>query len=283
MTYSNAYQEAVKFLRERNVPDPEVDAKLLIEIYFKDSVDYLLRQNEEMPQEEYEAYQKHWKERSLRKPVQYILGEAYFYGNRFVVTPDVLIPRFDTEVLVEEAHHRLKSYEKEESVKILDLCTGSGCIAITLGLLHPRAKVTGVDISSRALEVARKNALLLDASNVEMVESNLFENLSTKEKYHMIISNPPYISKEEMEGLMPEVYDYEPHLALEAKDRGLWFYEEITRQAMEWLEPYGILLFEIGCKQHKAVEAIMKQYGFREIVGKKDLAGLDRVICGIKE
>ncbi len=213
------------------------------------------------------------KKRKEHVPVQYIMGYTYFYGRRFYVTKDVLIPRFDTEILVSSALDCMDGREK-----ILDMCTGSGCIAITVALEKSNACVTAADISMAALEVAKANASKLMA-NVTFVQSDLFEHIDGR--YDMIISNPPYIESAVIESLDPAVKDMEPRLALDGGMDGLDIYRRLVFDATSHLEDDGILILEIGYNQGEALSALLTENGFEDIEVIKDLAGLDRVVKGV--
>ncbi len=223
--------------------------------------------------------------RCRRIPLQHLTEEQEFMGYSFLVNSHVLIPRQDTETLVEEALEELKEIsrdskkrQKSGQPKILDLCTGSGCIGISLKLLMPQAQVTVSDISGDALLIAEKNAKRLGA-RVTIVQSDLFAGL--KETYDLILSNPPYIPTKVIETLMPEVKDHEPLLALDGGGDGLSFYKRIAMEAPGHLQEGGRLLLEIGHDQGGPAEALLDLAGFTQIRRKKDLAGLDRVVTGV--
>ncbi len=217
-----------------------------------------------------------------RMPVQYLIGEAYFMGEFFKVTPDVLIPRDETEILVRRAIDIIKiltptpTLPVGEGVSVLDIGTGSGCIACTIAK-NTDATVLGVDISSDALRVALDNVTKLGINNRAVFrKSNLFEKVRAEEKFDMIISNPPYIPADyEFE---PEVL-HEPKLALIAEENGLEFYRKITEQALEFLKPDGVLMFELGIGEAELVKAFMEK-DFEDIKIEKDLAGIERIIYG---
>lgn len=236
--------------------------------------DYLFAMTEEVSDEEgLEEYKKMLTKRAEdRVPLQYLLGTQEFMGYDFQVSPDVLIPRQDTETVLEEVVHTGIRPEK-----ILDLCTGSGCIAISLALILKPQVCVGTDISEKALKIAKVNGENL-APMVKFMQSDLFENV--KERYDLIISNPPYITTEECGKLMPEVKDHEPMLALDGKEDGLYFYRRIVQEAMEYMEEGGMLAFEIGYDQGTAVKELMEANGFASVTIKKDLAGLDRLVYG---
>ena len=207
------------------------------------------------------------------EPVQYIIGNVDFYGNIIYVNKDVLIPRFETELLVEKTIRYIKSTFNEQ-VSVLDIGTGSGAIAITINK-ETGAFVTAVDISRRALKIAQKNAKNNHA-NIEFIKSNLFSALKNR-KFDLIISNPPYISKLEYKNLDKSVKNFEPKLALYGGKDGLSFYREIAKLAPKYLNENGYLLLEIGYMQAKSVIDILKE-NFEEIELKKDLEGNDRMI-----
>jgi release factor glutamine methyltransferase len=208
------------------------------------------------------------------EPVQYIVGDVNFYGNILKVNKSVLIPRRETEELVEKTQNYIKDQFPKEDINILDIGTGSGCIAITLKKIFPNSTITACDISKEALIVAKENAKT-NQTNITFIESNIFTNIENK--YDCIISNPPYIREDEE--IMDIVKNNEPHLALYAKNDGLYFYEQIISQASQYLNKKFIIAFEIGEEQGKSVIEIAKNY-FPEsqIILEKDLQHLDRFI-----
>ena len=223
-------------------------------------------------------------------PVQYLLNEQEFYGRKFYVDKAVLIPRQDTEVLVEKMieilkNNILKNKNLEKNLKIhpkiLDIGVGSGIIGITAALEIKDSYVLGVDISEKALETAEKNKELLKVPNIKFLKSNLFENVEFKQ-FDMIVSNPPYISLNEAGIMSDDTLLHEPSEALFAENDGLYFYYEICQKALDYLADFGYLLFEIGYKQGKNVAEIMTSSGFKNVEVIKDLAGLDRVVVGQK-
>ena len=227
-------------------------------------------------------------------PVQYLLNEQEFYGRKFYVDKGVLIPRQDTEILVEKMidilkHNILKTQDfvdkdninSKVHPKILDIGVGSGIIGITAALEIESSYVLGVDISDKALETAQKNKEILNVSNIKFLKSDLFENVEFRE-FDMIVSNPPYISLNEVGIMSDDTLLHEPSEALFAENDGLYFYYEICQKASDYLADFGYLLFEIGYKQGKNVAKIMASSGFKNIEVVKDLAGLDRVVIGQK-
>ncbi|MDO5088711.1 MAG: peptide chain release factor N(5)-glutamine methyltransferase, partial [Leptotrichiaceae bacterium] len=213
-------------------------------------------------------------------PVQYLLNEQEFYGRKFYVDKGVLIPRQDTEILAEEAVKILKG-NKVNKPKILDIGTGSGIIGITLALEIKGSKVMGIDISDKALEISEKNKILLNAENIKFLKSDLFENVEYK-NFNMIISNPPYISGEEISVMSEDTLLHEPDEALFASNEGLYFYSEISRKSMEHLENKGYLLFETGYGQSEKVKKIMEKSGYGNVNIIKDMQNISRVVTGQK-
>lgn len=211
-------------------------------------------------------------------PTQYLLGSCEFMGLPFLVNEKVLIPRPDTEILVET----VLSYGKEEGfASVLDVCTGSGCIAVSLSF-YGKFQMYGLEISPSALAVAKENAL---ANGVEVTwyESDLFTQLPKGFLVDAIVSNPPYIAKEEVEKLLTNVKDFEPRLALDGGEDGLDFYRLLTQQAQEYLTDDGMLFFEIGYDQGVSVSHLMKAEGYRQVRVLQDLSGKDRVVFGRKK
>lgn len=271
-TWKQAYKKGQGVLEKAEITDSALDAKYLLEyVTGKDSIIWILDGDKELNDQQERYYDEVIQKRAGRYPLQYITEKQEFMGYSFYVNENVLIPRQDTECLVEEV---LKYKDRISS--ILDLCTGSGCIGISIEKMSGM-KVSLADISKKALEVAKINGQNLN-SNVTLVESDLFENIS--EKFDAIVSNPPYIKSSVIPGLMDEVKKYEPMLALDGKEDGLYFYRKIIRDGKEHLNPGGMLFFEIGHDQKKEVMECMEKEGFVEVYGVQDLAGLDRVIVG---
>ncbi|MCR5182306.1 MAG: peptide chain release factor N(5)-glutamine methyltransferase [Clostridia bacterium] len=242
-----------------------------------DNTGLLMSQREQVSSGTYEAYMELIHRRAAGEPLQHITGEQGFMGLTFKVGPSVLIPRPETELLVEEALEILRSeYGKDEAAApgILDICTGSGAIGIAVKKLLPEAEVTLSDISAEALETAGVNAGLNECK-VELVESDMFSALEGRE-FHMILCNPPYISDAEIETLDEEVRDHEPRTALSGGTDGLDFYRIIAREAADHIEAGGWLLMEIGYDQGESVPALMQNMGDTRVL--KDLNGLDRVV-----
>lgn len=265
-------------LQNNSIDNASYDAFILLSNVMNiDKTYYLTHLNEEVSQDKVRKYLFDIELRRQRIPLQHIIGYADFYGYRFKVNENVLIPRQDTEVLVEQV---LKCAGSNSA--ILDMCTGSGCIALTVGLKAGAKCVTGVDISSAALEVAISNKISLNADNVTFVKSDLFENLKSAEntEYDIIVSNPPYIETQVIETLTDEVRLHDPRLALDGLADGLHFYRQITGEAYKYLRKGGWLMYEIGYEQSEAVKYLMEAAGYTDITVIKDLAGLDRVVKG---
>ena len=266
-----------KELEEAQIENASGDAWYLFsECFHISREDYLFGMTDEINDKEAEErYKELIQKRKEHVPLQYILGTQEFMGYTFKVTPDVLIPRADTETVLEEV--LLKVPQTLKNLKILDLCTGSGCIAISLALILKPEVCVGTDISEKALKIAKANGENL-APMVKFIQSDLFENVTAS--YDLIISKPPYITTEECGKLMPEVKDYEPMLALDGKEDGLYFYKKIIKEAKNYLNPQGMLAFEIGYDQGEAVKNLMEAQDFACVEIKKDLAGLDRLVFG---
>lgn len=273
MTYREAIDHGEHFLQEHDISDAKTDAWLLLAMVCKiDRNFYYLHMLEDITEEQLTEYESVLKKRAEHIPLQYITGEQEFMGLNFVVNSNVLIPRQDTEVLVEEALKQIRP-----GMEVLDLCTGSGCIIISIMKNVPQITATASDISKQALIVAKENAKLNEVS-IQFECSNLFDNL--KGTFDVIVSNPPYIRTEEIAKLMPEVRDFEPYDALDGKEDGLMFYRQIIEQAKQYLKSDGYLMFEIGYDQGGAVSTLMKQAGYEDVRVVKDLAGSDRVVTG---
>ena len=286
-TLTGLLKKGQNILAKAGIGEAGLDAWLLLEyITGKSRADYFAHGDEGVTEETACRYQELIRKRAEHIPLQHLTHQAFFMGYEFYVNEDVLVPRQDTETLMEAALELLKG---NKAPRILDMCTGSGCIITSLMLEVPEASGTGVDLSEKALEVAIRNARELGtADRTKFVKSDLFsaEYFSKKDNaekvtgYDMLISNPPYIPSGEIEGLMEEVRLHDPRMALDGMEDGLYFYREITRQAMDHIRPGGWLLYEIGCEQGKDVKELLEKEGFIKTEIRQDLCGLDRVVLG---
>ena len=274
MIIRQVLKDAAEKLKGVGVADPLVDASLLLS-HVTGRAPLLLRADSfsDLPPDQQAAFEKLLERRLAHEPLQYIIGSVEFMGLTLTVSPDALIPRYDTEILCEEALRRVQS-----GMRVLDLCTGTGAIALTLKK-HADCRVFASDISEKALALAQKNA----QKNALTVDFRLGDLLSPfeNEAFDMIVSNPPYISAADMLTLSPEVLN-EPHLALRGGNDGLDFYRRIAEAAPKHLIPGGWLLFEIGCDQGDAVAQLMEK-DFEGVQVVQDLAHLDRVVLGRKK
>lgn len=261
-----------KTLEGGGIREAQADAWLLLEAACRtDRQRYLLHAEEPVDPVYLQQYHSFLQRRLRHEPVQYILGEAWLLGRRFFVTPDVLIPRLDTETLIEEALRRT-----ENGSRILDLCTGSGCILLSL-LSECQAEGCGTDLSQAALAVAEENRRRMGLQ-ARWLCSDLFEKVT--ETYDMIVSNPPYIASGVIPQLDPEVRCHEPHMALDGGEDGLALLRRIIREAPEHLTCGGWLLLEIGFDQGAEVLSLLESEGYTETSVIQDMSGLDRVAAG---
>lgn len=314
LTYQELYQWGTEQLAQAEIPEYKQDARLLLEWCCGTDRNTLLAHGDRrISAQEYGKYTDCIARRKEHVPLQHITCEQDFMGLTFVVNEKVLIPRQDTEVLVEEVMRYL-----HDGMRLLDLCTGSGCIL--LSLLHYSNDCTGVgaDLSEEALQIARENERRIlgtkacelqsagDGAGMEQwrgqspgaeektadevghiasqsvtwIQSDLFERLDSSEKFDIIVSNPPYIRTAVIDTLMPEVKEHEPYLALDGREDGLYFYREIIAQAGAYLNREGMLFFEIGYDQGEEVRRLMEEAGYCDVEVVKDYAGFDRVVLG---
>lgn len=280
MTAQEWLRKASASLESAGIADAESDAWLMFShVTGMSRMEYTLDRDKCLSDEEICSLAKMLEKRNQHIPVQQITGEAWFMGYPFFVNENVLIPRMDTEVLVEAVLTRLPAVPVTENGKrrVLDMCTGSGCILLSLLKEEKGLLGTGADISERALLVARENAHRLECE-AQFIFSDLWENI--EDTYEIIVSNPPYIVRNVISTLDTEVKDHEPVLALDGGEDGLDFYRKIVADTHRHLVPGGLLAFEIGYDQGQALTALLKKAGYRNIEILKDLAGLDRVALG---
>lgn len=285
MTYREFYEYGKRKLAEAGIAEAALDARLLLEYICRtDRNELIVHADRERSAIEETFYKTVIEKRASRIPLQYITGEQEFMGLPFRVNEHTLIPRQDTEILAEEAMRRLG-----DGMRILDMCTGSGCILLSLLKYSNECEGIGIDISGEALKVAEENArrLQLDAA---FLEGDLFAPLenyvserTADRLFDMVVSNPPYIETAVLDTLMPEVRDHEPISALDGGEDGLHFYRRITGEAPHYMRRGAYLLLETGCGQGEAVASLVREAGFTQVEIFKDYAGLDRVVCGVKK
>lgn len=275
-----------EFLIDNNI-DPR-EARLLLAYSMGIDVDNLIKYSE-CDEKQYQAFIDVLNRRSKCEPFAYIKGEKEFMKLHFKVNKHTLIPREDTEILVQKAIEIINSYyeankvvsinkKQNSKMRILDMCTGSGCIAISIAKYVSRCVVDAVDISKEALQLATQNAKINEVK-VKFIKSNLFEKVDNVNKYDMIISNPPYIESDTINELQAEV-KYEPKIALDGGKDGLYFYKKIASESKKYLKLDGVLLFEIGYNQAQSVTNILKENDYKNIEVIKDLSSNDRVVLG---
>ncbi len=288
MTYRELFEQGKEALEEAGVPEAELNARLLLEqVCGTGRNDLLVHGDRIVGTRQQSDFEELIERRSRRIPLQHLIGSQSFMGLDFLVNESVLIPRQDTEILAEEALKNL-----HDGMRVLDMCTGSGCILISLLYYSNNCEGVGADISEEALRVAEENAARLLGSRfhvwrdddsalqdgIRFLRSDLFREVCGK--FDMIVSNPPYIPSGDILGLMPEVREHEPLQALDGGGDGLSFYRRILEECAEYLFRGGMLFFEIGYDQGQEVSRLMEQAGFVEVNVVKDYAGLDRVVYG---
>ena len=278
MTWQALMKEELERLRQADIPEADSDIRLLaMDVAGCTYSTLILRMAEEVTEKQAQRLHAYVTERMTHKPCQYILGTQEFMGYEFATAEEVLIPRPETELLVEEACRIAENWKDTpdgRKRRVLDLCCGSGCIGISFSKLrHGRDLVELADISDAAIALTKKNRERLQADCAVIQTFMQIEG-----KYDMIVSNPPYIRTDEIPKLMAEVRDFEPHLALDGKADGLYFYDKIIREAREYLYEDGYILFEIGQDQLDAVRGLLVENGYTDIKGIKDYAGLDRIV-----
>ena len=273
MTFREAISFGERQLNDVGIVDAKNDAWLLLTFVCKiDRTFYYVHMDEQMSIEQQAEYENVINKRAEHVPLQYITGEQEFMGNAFHVNESVLIPRQDTETLVEESLKLVRP-----GMKVLDMCTGSGCILISILKNVVDVEGFGYDISKQALNVAKENAKLNNVM-ATFEPSDLFEKVT--DTFDIIVSNPPYIPTAVIGTLMPEVAVYEPIQAFDGKEDGMYFYRKIITSASDYLKENGKLLFEIGHDQGESVSNLMREAGYKDVRVVKDLAGNDRVVIG---
>ncbi|MBQ8729606.1 MAG: peptide chain release factor N(5)-glutamine methyltransferase [Lachnospiraceae bacterium] len=274
--YRQILQKAEDYLKENKIYEAKTDSFRLFEhIFLLGRLEYLLRANETPDKDMLKRYEEVIIQRANHKPLQYIIGKTEFMGYEFMVNENVLIPRYDTEVLVDTV---VKAIGDNKTIKLLDMCTGSSCIVSSIVLKTGIKNAVAVDISDKALEIAKTNIENLGITDIELIQSDLFEKVD--KAFDIIVSNPPYIKTKEIEELEKEVRLHEPMLALDGMEDGLYFYRKITKEAIKHLLSGGRIFYEIGCDQAEDVTRLLEENGFVDIKVVKDLAGLNRVVYG---
>lgn len=279
MTIFEAYNDTKKKLQAAGIEDYVFEAREIVKhITGFTSPQILANYNNKLTEFQQNNLIALVKQRQIRYPLQYIFGSWEFYGRNFYVGPGVLIPRADTETVVDAALDFLKT---QETPKVLDLCAGSGAIGITLACEMQTAKVTMVEKYEPAMRYLNKNVETNNAKNTNVLLGDVFEGTSGGEIYNLVVSNPPYIPESEIELMSPET-KFEPETALMAKDGGMEFYKAITANYKDLIVDGGMLLFEVGIGESQRVAEILTQNGFWDIKITKDLNGTERAVSGIK-
>lgn len=289
-TYQTCLREGERILSQAGITEAGQDAWLLMsEVFGLSRARYYMEKDRICDGSLLKRYQELLRRREKRIPLQQIVGHAPFMLWEFAVSDQVLTPRPDTEILVETVFSRMEQLARtaRRPLQILDMCTGSGCIAISLYCLAEEKNIpcdmTAVDLSAQALQVAAQNNNRLCNNRVRLIQSNLFESLPESLEFDIIVSNPPYIRSSEIAGLMPEVRDHEPHMALDGREDGLYFYRRLAREGKRFLKNGGGMYLEIGYDQGISVSDILKKQGYHSCRVLKDLAGLDRAVLAEKE
>lgn len=279
LTVLESIKLSTEYLEKKGVESPRINAELLLaHILNCKRLGLYLSYDRPLSEDEIIQYRKFLKRRGQFEPYQYIVGSVEFYGLQFEVNSSVLIPRPETEILVEEI---TTQYKNSGEVKILDIGTGSGNIAISLAHHLPNSKITAIDISPSALEVAKKNASANKTDNrIEFVLNDILKNDFNENEFDIVVSNPPYVSVKEFEELQPELKVYEPRYALTDNSDGLIYYREISAKAKKLLKNKGRLFFEIGEGKADEVKRILSENNFSEIIVKNDYLHIERIIFG---
>ncbi len=280
LTVLDAINLSTEYLAKKNIESSRVNAEhLLAHVLNCKRLDLYLAFDRPLKEEEITSYREFIRRRSVSEPLQYIIGSVEFYGVQLKVNTSVLIPRPETEILVEKI---LENINKDDSIKILDIGTGSGNIAISLAKNLPNVSITAIDISEDALKVAKENSELNNMNGKVIFKRMDFINETdlTQNNFDLIVSNPPYISENEYSVLMPELKNYEPKIALSDSKDGLQFYREISKKARNFLKPKGKLFYEIGMGQAEEVKNILSQNNYSGIEIFKDYSNIERVVKG---
>lgn len=281
-TIDQLYRWGTQELKNAGKEDAAIDAEiLLLHVLECSKIDRILKARDQVQEEKQQKYENFIAKRATGIPTQHLTKEQEFMGLSFEVNGHVLIPRQDTETLVEKV---LEIAKKRPIRRILEVGVGSGCISISLAHYLQQVSIVGIDISEKALEVARRNAFNNGVSeSIEWVLSDVFSDFVCKEEsFDILISNPPYIATDVCQGLMEEVRLHDPMNALDGGSDGLDFYRKITKQGKKYITHGGMLVYEIGYDQGEIVPQIMRENGFENVAVYKDLVGHDRVVLGEK-
>jgi release factor glutamine methyltransferase len=270
-----------EYLKNKGIESPRINAELLLaHILSCKRLNLYLSFEKPLTEEELQKYRELLRRRSKFEPLQYIIGKVEFYGIDFKVNPSVLIPRQETEILIETI---IGQYDKHDTLRILDIGTGSGNIAISLAKNLDSSVITALDISEEALKTANENALLNSVNDrTEFIRFDFLKEEFKRNEFDVVVSNPPYIAIEEFETLRPELKEYEPKVALTDYNSGFLFYEIISNKSNHLLKPGGKLFFEVGKGQTSKVTEIMTKNNFQNINVTKDYLNIERVISGEK-
>lgn len=275
MEIKKALQEGLKYLEAAKYTNPFFEVRLILSKLLNKDMSYLIaHDNEDLDKDIEEEYFNILEQRKKGVPLQYIFKETEFYGNMFYIDENVLIPRDDTEISIESL---IEIFEKNNIKSFLEIGSGSGIVSVTMAMKYKNTSFTAVDISDYAIENTNKNIKRYNLDNIEVLKSNLYENIN--KKYDIIYSNPPYIRSEEIEKLQTEVKDYEPMLALDGGVDGLYFYREIVKGAKNHLNDGGYIVFEIGHDQAEDLKNLLVNY---DVLIIKDLSLKDRVVIAKK-
>jgi len=283
LTVLESLKLSAEYLEKKGIESPRLNAELLLADILKcKRLDLYLKYDQPLNEDELNKYREYLSRRGKNEPLQYIIGKADFFGLEFKVNPSVLIPRPETEILVDT----IINLEKQKNdLIILDIGTGSGNIAISLALNLPQSKIIALDISKEALSVAKENAEIYNASNqIEFVRKNILDEFSLNDlMFDVIVSNPPYVGIQDYKNLQKEIVEYEPRIAVTDDEDGLKFFRKIIHLSIKHLKHHGKLFFEIGMGQSNVVYDMMKNSGLYDIQIIKDYQNIDRVIYGIKK
>lgn len=284
MVIKELLKQAVALIGDRKYSNPLLESILVLSHLLNVDKSYIYAYYDQTVEESIvDEFMELIKKRSTGYPIQYILKEKEFMGINFYVEEGVLIPRADTELLVEYVIEYIEDKFSNKNINLLDMGSGSGAISLSIGKYCPQVQVYGVDIGDIPIRISNINKEKLDLSNVNFYQGDLFNPLlemNLQEKFDIIVSNPPYICKPELEDLEPEVKDFEPYIALHGGKDGLEFYRRISKESKKYLTPKGLLVYEVGYKQSEDVKNIMIKEGFNSIQILKDIQGIDRVIYG---